>query len=85
MAVIGKINLNNKGGRSLSFAFRTVQVLRDEEWRTIHFKSLLRGEYFKMKEPDGSQVVDSSGRDTFRTISKPYFCSDFEAWLIDIE
>lgn len=66
--------------------FRKVVVKRGiNRWEEVEFRHLHVGDNFRLFEPNGDSVVNEKNEEIFYASSNPYFCDEWEAWMIDTE
>nr|WP_231978241.1 hypothetical protein [Mycobacterium sp. E3298] len=63
---------------------RKVERLVLADWKECQFQSLIRGDIFRLFEPDGDYVSDSYGNREFQAESDP-FINENGHWEIEIE
>lgn len=51
---------------------RTVEVLRGTVWKSIEFKDLKKGNFFRLFEPDGAQVFGESLSYMYEAVGDAY-------------
>jgi hypothetical protein len=70
--------------KELRSSERIVQVLREEEWKTIDFSCVKKGERLRLFDPDGKPVRDEFGEMEWTSASKSYFVPKLNTWKIKI-